>query len=63
MGYTDDIAAYRRMESDLVYEHIGKWVLVHNTCLVGTYETWEDAARLAIDKFGRLPYLIKQIGL
>ena len=57
-----EIAAYETMRSDLETERLGEWVVVHDEKLVGTYESFEAAAEDAVLKFGRGPYLIRQIG-
>lgn len=57
-----EIAAYERMRDDLELEHFGKWVVVHDEKLVGTYETFEKAAEIAVERFGRGPYLIRRVG-
>lgn len=57
-----EIAAYERMRDDLELEHFGKWVVVHDEKLVGTYESFEKAAETAVERFGRGPYLIRRVG-
>lgn len=57
-----ELAAYEEMRPDLEAHHMGKWVLVHDRKLVGTYDTFDSAAQDAVAKFGRGPYLIRQIG-
>ena len=57
-----EIAAYEKMRSDLETEHLGEWVLVHDEKLVGTYKSFEAAADVAVQHFGRGPYLIREIG-
>ncbi|MES0048538.1 hypothetical protein [Mesorhizobium sp. M0053] len=57
-----EIAAYERMKSDLEAANLGKWVLVHDEHLQGTFDEFEEAAAEAVGKFGRGPYLIRQIG-
>ena len=57
-----EIAAYENLRSDLETEHLGEWVLVHDEQLVGTYESFEVAAAEAVQRFGRGPYLIREIG-
>lgn len=59
---TKEIAAYERMRNDLEVDHLGEWVVVHDEELVGTYESFEKAAEDAVQRFGRGPYLIRQIG-
>jgi hypothetical protein len=58
----DDIAAYDAMRAELETAHLGKWVIVHDRKLVGTYESFDAAAENAVGQFGRGPYLIRQVG-
>lgn len=57
-----EIAAYETMRGDLEMERLGKWVVVHDEKLVGTYDSFHEAAEDAVQRFGRGPYLIRQIG-
>lgn len=59
---SQEIAAYDRMRNVLEVDHFGKWVVVHDEELVGTYEDFEDAAEDAVVRFGRGPYLIRRVG-
>ena len=59
---TKEIAAYERMRSELETDHLGKWAIVHDELLVGVYATFEGAAAEAVRRFGRGPYLIREIG-
>ena len=56
------IAVYEDMRDSLETDHYGEWVVIHNEELVGTYEFFEKAAEDAVMRFGRGPYLIRQIG-
>jgi hypothetical protein len=57
-----EISAYNAMQSDLEAHHMGEWVIVREGVLVGTYPSFELAASNAVTRFGRGPYLIRQIG-
>ena len=57
-----DIAANEKLQTDLESRHVGKWVLVHDEGLVSLYDSFEAAADEAVERFGRGPYLIRQIG-
>lgn len=57
-----EIAAYNGMSAELEAHHMGKWVLVRDLKLVGIYESFESAAEEAVKRFGRGPYLIRQVG-
>ena len=57
-----EIAAFDRMREDLEKKHMGDWVLVHEESLVGAYNSFNNAVVEAMRKFGRGPYLIRQVG-
>ena len=57
-----DLAAYRAMSNSLEIEHMGKWVLFHDSKLVNVFDSFEAAADVAVKRFGRGPYLLRQIG-
>ena len=58
----DDIAAYDAMRLDLESSSLGKWVVFHNKELIATFDSFDEAAKEAVRRFGRGPYLIRQIG-
>ncbi len=57
-----EIAAFEGMSRDLEAHYMGKWVVVHDLKLTDVYESFENAAQDAVRKFGRGPYLIRQVG-
>lgn len=57
-----ELAAFEQMRSDLERDHVGEWVVIHEDKLIGTYETFDEAAGAAVKRFGRGPYLIRQVG-
>ncbi len=59
---SSQIAAYDEMRNRLETDYFGKWVVFHNMELIDTYNSFEDAAEEAVQKFGRGPYLIRQVG-
>ena len=61
-GLSKELAAYAEMRDYLETDYLGQWVVVHSGELVGTYGTFEKAADEAVRKFGRGPYLIRQVG-
>lgn len=58
----DDIAAFEAVREDLEANHIGEWVVFHDRKLSGTFSTFEEAAETAVTRFGRGPYLLRQVG-
>ena len=57
-----DILAYTKMQEQMEEKHMGKWVLFHDEAFVSVYDSFEAAAEDAVLRFGRGPYLIKQVG-
>lgn len=58
----EEIAAYSAIRADLEANHMGEWVVVHNREVVDFFQAFEEAAKTAVERFGRGPYLIRQIG-
>jgi len=59
---TQDIAAYEEKRSELELKHMGKWVLIYDRKLIGVYDSVDATAAEAVRRFGRGPYLIRQVG-
>jgi hypothetical protein len=57
-----EIAAYEKFRTDLEAHKMGRWVLVHSEQVIGDYDSFDAAAKDAVLKFGRGPYLIRQVG-
>ncbi len=57
-----EIAVFETLRARLEAESFGKWALIHGEDLFGTFQSFEDAAGEAVGRFGRGPYLIRQIG-
>jgi hypothetical protein len=53
---------YSRLQPDLESKYMSKWVLIHDQKLVGVYDSFESAAEDAVQRFGRGPYLLRQVG-
>lgn len=58
---TADIQAYEKLLPSLD-NSVGKWLLIYRQKLEGAFETAEEAAAEAVKRFGRGPFLIRQIG-
>ena len=57
-----EITAYEEMRTKLEADYRMRWAVVHAEELIGIYRTFESAAEDAMQRFGRGPYLIRQIG-
>ena len=58
----NEIAAYEEMQRRLEANHHGKWVVIRDGELVGAYGSFAAAADEATRRFGRGPYLIREVG-
>lgn len=58
----DDIAVFERMRADLEASDFKRWVVIHNGVLEGIFSDFEEAATVAVDRFGSEACLIRQIG-
>lgn len=61
-GLSKQIAAHEEMRDYLETDHFGEWIVFHDEELVGTYNSFEDAAGEAVRRFVRGPYLIRRVG-
>jgi hypothetical protein len=57
-----EIAAFTADQANLERQHRGQWVIYHDGSLVGAFDSFEAAAEDAVRRFGRGPYLIRQVG-
>ena len=59
---TREISAYEGMRRELEIDHPGRWVVFHDEDLAGIYDSFDGAASDAVRRFGRGPYLIREVG-
>ena len=57
-----EIEAYERMEDQLKAQHMDRWVVIHDGQLIDSFGSFEVAASEAVKRFGRGPFLIRQVG-
>ena len=57
-----ELTVYNQNKIEFEAKHRWQWVVIHEDEIVGVYDDFQDAADVAVTKFGRGPYLIKQIG-
>ena len=65
MDAVDELKAERDFfeahRAELLKEHKGKFVLIKDSQLVDTFDTAENAYVAGVQKFGNVPFLIKQV--
>src|SRR5579862_7936743 len=57
-----EIQAFEAQKSELEKTYSGKFVVFKDAKLVGAWDTLDAAAHQAVARFGRGPYLIRQVG-
>ena len=57
-----EILAYDRMREELEEKYFNRWVVVRNGKVACHYDRPEECLQFATEKFGRGPYLIRQVG-
>jgi hypothetical protein len=62
MALETEIAAFERQRDELEKHYTGKFVVFHGEEFIGAFDTLNNAAAEAVRRFGRGPYLIRQIG-
>jgi hypothetical protein len=58
-----DIAAFKAQSPELEKAYPRKFVVFHGGQFVGAWDTFDAAAADAVARFGRGPYLIRQVGV
>jgi hypothetical protein len=62
MALEAEIRAFNAKKAELEQHHHGKWVVFHGDDFIGAFDTLDNAAAEAAFRFGRGPYLIRQVG-
>jgi len=56
-----ELEFYTKKKDGLIVHHLGQFVLIKNQKIVGTFPTEQEAYRVGLEKFGNVPFLIKQV--
>ena len=57
-----EMALYEKRRAEFERDHKMEWVVIHGDQVVGIFADFQDAARTAVEKYSRGPYLIEEIG-
>ena len=58
----ENITAYEGMQHILEADKFGKWVVFFDGKLRGEFSEFHEAVEFAVAKWGRGPYLVRQVG-
>ena len=63
MGHklAQEVKTYEKNKFHLLKENRGKFVLIKEDCVISVFDTSTDAIKEGIDKFGNMPFLVRQI--
>jgi hypothetical protein len=56
-----ELEAYESHKEELLGKAAGKFVLIKNDEILGTYDTANDAINRGYELFGNVPFLVKEI--
>ena len=56
-----ELETYEKKRSELLAEHEGKYVVIHDEEIAGFWDTWGDALKVGYKKFSLKSFLIKRI--
>ena len=57
-----EMALYEKHRKQFEQNHLWEWVVIHDNNIIGFYKEFQEAAQIAVERFGRGPYLIKEVG-
>lgn len=57
----DELRTFESRRDELLGTSLGRWVLIHGGDLVGAFETQADAINIGYQRFGNVPFLVKQV--
>lgn len=57
----EELRAYEAHRDELLGAAKGKFVLIKSTQVVDTFDSEADAIRTGYDRFGNVPFLVKQV--
>lgn len=56
-----ELKTYEENKQNLLNSDRSKFVLIKGDAIIGTYDTYDDAIKVGIDKFSNKSFLVKQI--
>ncbi len=60
-SFEKELAVYEAAKPGLVAHELGKFVLIRDGQVVNTFDAELDAIKAGYQKFGNVPFLVKQI--
>lgn len=57
----NELSTFEKNKRNLIRNHLGEYVLIKDDEILGTYQSFNEAANKGIMKFGTNPFLVKKI--
>lgn len=61
MALETELATFEARLPDLLAAHEGKWVAILGSEVLAPFETWEAALTAGYERFGPVPWLVRQV--
>jgi len=61
MALEKELARFAALKAELLKNHGGKFVLIRGEDFCGAYDTAENAYTEGVKRFGREPFIVKQV--
>jgi hypothetical protein len=61
MALEKELALFGKMKPELLKNHEGKFVLIHNEDFLGAFDSAENAYAEGVKRFGRESFLVKKV--
>ena len=61
MKLEKEYQTYLKKKDELLSKHEGKFVLIKEAELIDIFSSYEDALKEGLNRFGNVPFLVKQI--
>lgn len=56
-----EIDTYNSQIDSWKADHVGQFVLIHGTDVGGFFDSYEEALRAGYERFGLVPFLVKEV--
>jgi hypothetical protein len=57
----DELRTFESRRDELLGTSLNKWVLIRDGELVGAFDSQADAINIGYERFGNVPFLVKQV--
>ncbi len=59
----ENIRVYDENKERIETDHNGEWIVVYDLEIIGYFDDLQEAAHMAVTRYGDGPYLIRHVGM